>query len=172
MRLQHRCFLWILQNFWERRFWRTSVSGCLKADLHSANFNRVNDTFRWRRLSFQSLFEENEIWIICKATCSVGSWKNIPQKIVPWKIAPKKIGPQNTASPMNFFVIFFLSLSFIFAHDLVSNFTDGLSGHNLSKQFMFPWMWSRRFTMKLKIELVPSKLSNVTTIKTITTIYF
>lgn len=89
-------------------------------------------------LSLQSLFGENEIWIICKATCSAGSWKNIPQKIVPWKIAPKKIGPQNTASPMNFFVIFFLSLSFIFAHDLVSNFTDGLSGHNLSKQFMFP----------------------------------
>ena len=41
----------------------------LKADLHSANFSRANDTFRWRRLSFQSSLEANEIWIICKAKC-------------------------------------------------------------------------------------------------------
>ena len=43
--------------------------GNLKADLHSANFSRVNETFRWRILSFQSPFEADEIWIICKATC-------------------------------------------------------------------------------------------------------
>ena len=47
------------------------VSDILKADLHSANFNRVNDTFRWRMLSFQSLFEDDEILIICKVTRSV-----------------------------------------------------------------------------------------------------
>ena len=29
----------------------------------------MNDTFRLRMLSFQSSFEENEIWMICKATC-------------------------------------------------------------------------------------------------------
>ena len=41
----------------------------IKADLHSANFSRANDTFHWRMLSFQSRLEVNEIWIICKATC-------------------------------------------------------------------------------------------------------
>ena len=35
----------------------------IKADLHSTNFSRANNTFRWRMLSFQSPFEENEIWI-------------------------------------------------------------------------------------------------------------
>ena len=44
------------------------ISSKDKADLHSANFRRTNDTFRWEMLSFQSPFEENEIWIICKAT--------------------------------------------------------------------------------------------------------
>ena len=29
----------------------------------------MNDTFRLRMLSFRSSFEENEIWMICKATC-------------------------------------------------------------------------------------------------------
>ena len=41
----------------------------LKVDHNLANFSRANDTFLWRILSFQSSFEENEIWIICKATC-------------------------------------------------------------------------------------------------------
>ena len=41
----------------------------VKADLHSANFSRANDTFRWRMFSFLSPFENNEIWIIRKATC-------------------------------------------------------------------------------------------------------
>ena len=40
-----------------------------KVDFHSANFSCGNDTFRWRMLSFQSPFEANEIWIICKAPC-------------------------------------------------------------------------------------------------------
>ena len=40
-----------------------------KVDFHSANFSCVNDTFRWRMLSFRSPFEANEIWIICKAPC-------------------------------------------------------------------------------------------------------
>ena len=31
----------------------------LKADVHSANFSRPNDTFCWRMFSFQSPFEEN-----------------------------------------------------------------------------------------------------------------
>ena len=39
-----------------------------KANLHSANFSRANGTVRWRMLSFRSPFEENEIWIISKAT--------------------------------------------------------------------------------------------------------
>ena len=29
----------------------------------------MNDIFHWRMLSFQSPFKENEIWIICTATC-------------------------------------------------------------------------------------------------------
>ena len=42
---------------------------CIKADLHSPNFSRMNDTLCWRILSFQTLFKQNDIWIICKATC-------------------------------------------------------------------------------------------------------
>ena len=33
------------------------------------NFICANDTFRWWMLSFQSPFEKNKIWIICKAIC-------------------------------------------------------------------------------------------------------
>ena len=43
----------------------------VKADLHSANFSHASDTFRWQMPTFQSPFGENEIWVICKATCSV-----------------------------------------------------------------------------------------------------
>ena len=43
----------------------------LKADLHYLNLGRTTDTFLWRTLSFQSLFEEEEICIICKSTCFV-----------------------------------------------------------------------------------------------------
>lgn len=43
----------------------------LKADPHLASFSRANDTFRCWLLSFQSPFQENEIWIICKITRSV-----------------------------------------------------------------------------------------------------
>ena len=38
----------------------------LKADLHLVDFSRANDTFRWRMLSFQSPFEENEIGLFVK----------------------------------------------------------------------------------------------------------
>ena len=36
----------------------------LKTDIHFSNFSRMNDTFRWRTLSLQSPFVENEIRII------------------------------------------------------------------------------------------------------------
>ena len=39
----------------------------VKAHLHLANFSHANDTIRWQMLPFQSPFEENEIWINCKA---------------------------------------------------------------------------------------------------------
>ena len=53
--------------FRSSRFYLVSVFPLVKVDLHSANFSRANDTFRWRLLSFQSPFEANEIWIFCKA---------------------------------------------------------------------------------------------------------
>ena len=52
--------------------WENQV---LKANLHSAN-----DTFCWWMLSFQSPFEENETWIIFKATCSVYLSRVLPKK--------------------------------------------------------------------------------------------
>ena len=51
---------------WEKFLWRIWK---IKVDLHSANFSRANDTFRWRMHSFQSQSEANEILIIYKATC-------------------------------------------------------------------------------------------------------
>ena len=54
-----------------------------KMDLHSANFSCANDALRWRMLSFQSPFEANEIWIICKTTC----FKQKPNHNKnPWKL--------------------------------------------------------------------------------------
>ena len=41
----------------------------LKTDLQSVNFSCANGTLHWRMFSFQSSFEENEICIICRATC-------------------------------------------------------------------------------------------------------
>ena len=49
--------LWMIVN--------PSSNHPLKADILSASFSRANDTFRWRTLSFQSLFKENEIQINC-----------------------------------------------------------------------------------------------------------
>ena len=70
-----------LQNF-------SVTSFSLKKGLYSANFSRANDTFpRWM-LSFQSPFEQNEIWIICKVT-----WSDI--KIINFLIVTKSAESSN-----------------------------------------------------------------------------
>ena len=48
--------------------YRCSDALNLKADIHSANLSRSNDTFGLRMLFFRSPFEKKkkEIWINCK----------------------------------------------------------------------------------------------------------
>ena len=65
-RKKYTCF----GNVLTKLLWRSSLENVEdKVDLHLVNFSHTNDTVCWRMLSFQSPFEVNEIWIICKAKC-------------------------------------------------------------------------------------------------------